>query len=138
MDEATLNAYERDAAGFAKEWNEQPSPLDMYDLLSRYFHPGPTADIGCGSGRDLAWLVSNGYDACGFDASPALVRQARSVYDELDVREALTPEHVLWRRIHSSNQGRRRADARGDYARVLKSALDRRRQAAAEAPPEGR
>jgi len=57
---------------------------------------------------------------------------------ELDVREALTPEHVLWRRIHSSNQGRRRADARGDYARVLKSALDRRRQAAAEAPPEGR
>jgi SAM-dependent methyltransferase len=91
MDEATLNAYERDAAGFAKEWNEQPSPLDMYDLLSRYFRPGPTADIGCGSGRDLAWLVSNGYDACGFDASPALVRQARSVYDELDVREAALP-----------------------------------------------
>jgi len=55
---------------------------------------------------------------------------------ELGVRETLVPEHVLWRRIHSSNHGLRHADARGDYARVLKSALDRRR-AAAESRPEG-
>jgi hypothetical protein len=50
---------------------------------------------------------------------------------DLGLREALLPEHVLWRRIHGANHGLQRADARGDYARVLKSALDRRREAAA-------
>lgn len=50
---------------------------------------------------------------------------------ELGVREALIPEHVLWRRVHTSNHGRLHADARADYARLLKWALDRRRRAAA-------
>lgn len=48
---------------------------------------------------------------------------------EQGLREALVPDHVLWRRVHSGNHGIRRRDARGDYARVLKSALDRRRAA---------
>jgi len=47
---------------------------------------------------------------------------------DLQVRETLISEHVLWRRIHASNHGRRHAAARGDYARVLKAALDRRRR----------
>jgi glycosyltransferase involved in cell wall biosynthesis len=50
---------------------------------------------------------------------------------DLGLRETLVPEHVLWRRIHGANHGLLRADARSDYARVLKSALDRRRAAAA-------
>lgn len=48
---------------------------------------------------------------------------------ELGVREALIPDHVLWRRVHGANHGRLRADAREDYARLLKWALDRRRAA---------
>jgi glycosyltransferase involved in cell wall biosynthesis len=46
---------------------------------------------------------------------------------ERGVRERLVGDHVLWRRLHGSNNGVVRADARTDYARVLKRALDRRR-----------
>lgn len=53
---------------------------------------------------------------------------------ELGLREKLIPAHVVSRRIHSSNHGVRRIDARTDYARVLKWALDRRRAAATGNP----
>jgi hypothetical protein len=42
---------------------------------------------------------------------------------------------VLWRRVHASNHGLLRGGgARGDYARLLKAALDRRRAADRSAP----
>ncbi len=58
---------------------------------------------------------------------------------DLGQHETLIGNHVLWRRIHGENHGIRRADARVDYARVLKSALDRRRAAANQrsGSPEG-
>jgi len=38
------------------------------------------------------------------------------------------PEIVVRRRLHRDNHGRRRIDARPDYARALKNVLDRRRK----------
>src|SRR5262249_26819081 len=61
MDQTTLAAYDRDAAAFAREWETQPAPSDLHDVVRRFFAPGPTADIGCGSGRDTAWLGRNGF-----------------------------------------------------------------------------
>jgi glycosyltransferase involved in cell wall biosynthesis len=46
---------------------------------------------------------------------------------EQGVHEVLLGDHVLWRRLHGSNLGLVRRDARTEYARVLKWALDRRR-----------
>ena len=46
---------------------------------------------------------------------------------ETDLNTVMIPEIVLERRIHPSNQGTREQSAAGDYARVLKAALDRRR-----------
>jgi hypothetical protein len=65
MDEATLNAYERDAAGFAKEWNEQPSPFDSaFDKQSVVDALSPHAvflfdreDISASSGKRVHRLV---------------------------------------------------------------------------------
>ena len=69
MDRTTLAAYDKDAAAFAKDWHEQPPPVDLYDVVARFFVKGGTAaDIGCGSGREVAWLNANGYPATGFDA----------------------------------------------------------------------
>jgi glycosyltransferase involved in cell wall biosynthesis len=48
---------------------------------------------------------------------------------EQDLRIMLLREVLLFRRLHSANQGRQRRDARGDYARILKASLDRRRAA---------
>lgn len=46
---------------------------------------------------------------------------------ELRLREAMLDEHVLTRRLHATNHGRLHMNERADYARVLRSALDRRR-----------
>jgi glycosyltransferase involved in cell wall biosynthesis len=46
---------------------------------------------------------------------------------EIGLIERMLPGIVLRRRYHESNTGRIRAGSRGDYARVLKAALDRRR-----------
>lgn len=48
---------------------------------------------------------------------------------DLGVREKLLGDHVLSRRLHTTNHGIVRLDRRVDYAHVLKRALDRRRAA---------
>ena len=91
MDRTTLGAYDHDAAAFADDWEAQPVPTDMYDLVRRFFRPGPTADIGCGAGRDTAWLDANGYSACGYDASQGLLREARRRHPHLRFLPAVLP-----------------------------------------------
>ena len=75
MDLKTLSAYDTGAAGFAKEWHDQPPPADLHAIVQRFFRPGPTADIGCGSGREVAWLAANGYAATGYDCSDSRWRR---------------------------------------------------------------
>ena len=92
MDRLTLDAYEAAAAEFSRAWHDQPAPDDMYGLLKRHFGAGPTADIGCGAGRDVAWLAVNGFAAVGYDPSLALLAQARTRYPGLSFRSAALPE----------------------------------------------
>jgi SAM-dependent methyltransferase len=91
MDAATLRAYDADAAAFAKDWHEQPPPADMHDVVRRFFLPGMTADIGSGSGRDVAWLAANGFPAVGYDPSAGLLAQARARYPDLAFHSAALP-----------------------------------------------
>lgn len=90
-DPQTLDAYANAAADYARDWNEQPAPLDMYALLTGHFKAGPTADIGCGSGRDAAWLAEQGFQVYGFDASPELLAQARQSHPGLPFMPAALP-----------------------------------------------
>lgn len=93
MDRQTLSAYDRDAAAFAKDWHEQPAPVDLHDVVNRFFiKGGATADIGCGSGREVAWLNANGFPAEGFDASEGLLTEARSRYPQLKFAHAELPD----------------------------------------------
>jgi SAM-dependent methyltransferase len=92
MDKDTLLAYDAASAAFAKDWNEQPAPSDLHRIVRCYFRPGPTADIGCGAGREVAWLVANGFDAEGFDASEGLLREARRLHPQLRFGIAVLPE----------------------------------------------
>jgi SAM-dependent methyltransferase len=92
MDRDTLAAYQAGAEGFARDWHEQPPPADLHALIRRFFRPGGrTADIGCGSGRDVAFLAANGFDAIGYDASDALLEQARLRYPKLAFAAASLP-----------------------------------------------
>jgi SAM-dependent methyltransferase len=92
MDRSTLAAYDKDAASFAQEWHEQPAPVDLQDIVRRFFvKNGATADIGCGSGREVAWLNANGYPAAGFDASEGLLTEARRRYPDFKFVQAELP-----------------------------------------------
>jgi SAM-dependent methyltransferase len=55
-------------------------------------HTGSTADIGCGSGRDTAWLTANGYPTRGFDASKGLLAEARTRYPHIEFSKPVLPE----------------------------------------------
>ena len=92
MDHPTLRAYDKDAAAYAKDWHEQPAPVDLHETVRRFFiKGGRTADIGCGSGREVAWLNANGFTAEGFDASDGLLEQARARYPQLKFSHAELP-----------------------------------------------
>lgn len=92
MDRETIGAYDAGAAGFAKDWHDQPAPTDLHDIVRRYFRPGRTADIGCGSGREVAFLAAAGFDAVGYDASDALLEHARLRYPKLPFHIGVLPE----------------------------------------------
>ncbi|TWB20899.1 methyltransferase family protein [Nitrospirillum amazonense] len=93
MDQQTLAAYDTAAGAYAEDWHGQPPPSDLHELIRRYFAPGrPTVDIGCGSGREVAWLVANGYPAVGYDASEGLLAQARARYPGQDFHAATLPD----------------------------------------------
>lgn len=88
----TLLAYDSDARAYADEWHDQPPPVDLHETVRAYFEPGPTADVGCGSGRDTAWLSAHGYPAVGFDASTGLLDEARRRYPDLSFVDAALPD----------------------------------------------
>ena len=92
MDAPTLAAYDQDAAAFAAEWLAQAPPEDMYALLREHFAAGPTLDVGCGAGRDTAWLAANGFGARGVDASAGLLARARTAHPALRFDLAALPE----------------------------------------------
>lgn len=93
VDPATLAAYDTAAAGFAQDWHGQPAGTDLQETVRRYFKPGGiTADIGCGAGREVAWLSANGFPCVGFDASEGLLAQARQRYPDLKFIASTLPE----------------------------------------------
>jgi len=92
MDHQTLAAYDAEAPNFARDWHAQPPPVDLHAVVKRFFRPGRTADIGCGSGREVAWLDGNGFAAIGYDPSEGLLREARARYPRLTFATAALPD----------------------------------------------
>lgn len=91
MDQQTLNVYTQDATMLCATYRNSV-PADLYRFIQQHFHLGQaTADIGCGSGRDVAWLEAHGYPTTGYDASGAMLTEARRAYPGIDVREAALP-----------------------------------------------
>ena len=92
MDIRTLGAYDQNSASFAKDWDEQPPATDLHALVRKYFRSGRTADVGCGSGRDAAWLSSNGFPTVGFEPSKGLLEEARRRHPNVQFQVAALPE----------------------------------------------
>lgn len=92
MDHETIAAYERTAAVRCARYR-LIMPTELRQFAHGFFLPGqPSADIGCGSGRDVAWLGQQGFPTVGYDASPAMLAEARLAYPGIDVRLDALPE----------------------------------------------
>ena len=62
---------------------DQFGDIDIYvfdQLLRGRIGPGMRVfDAGCGGGRNLVYLLRNGYDVCGNDENPAAVTQVKAL-----------------------------------------------------------
>lgn len=62
---------------------DQFGNIDIYvfdQLLRGRIAPGMRVfDAGCGGGRNLVYLLRNGYEVCGNDADPAAIAQVRAL-----------------------------------------------------------
>ncbi|MBT3584888.1 MAG: methyltransferase domain-containing protein [Halobacteriovoraceae bacterium] len=100
MDFKTLNRYQESANTFIdRYYNAKPGRL--YELMATFFKMGGTTlDIGCASGRDLAYLKGAGYQVEGLDAVAAFVEHCQETlkdvpvfYDSLPHLEKLDSNH---------------------------------------------
>lgn len=82
MDPKTLAYYTENATEIARRYESVVSPVERYFALA--FTPGARVlDVGCGSGRDTACLLNNGYDAYGIEPVEALRHAAMAAHPEL-------------------------------------------------------
>ena len=77
MDPATLQAYDTRASEFAARYGAADlAPL--HRLLLAHLPPaGRLLEIGCGTGREAAFLAEHGFTVIATDASAAMLDQAR-------------------------------------------------------------
>jgi SAM-dependent methyltransferase len=92
MDSRTLDAYEWQAEKIFTRHTSFDRTTHHERLLD-WRHPGEaTADIASGSGTDLAWLVSLGFPAVGYEPVAGLRQLATATFPEIDVRESSLPD----------------------------------------------
>jgi ubiquinone/menaquinone biosynthesis C-methylase UbiE len=81
FDQMTRSAYDEIAADFARVNGAMPeSSIAAADWLCSRVPPGSRVlDVGCGAGRDMAWLSSRGLRVTGADLSAGMLAPARSI-----------------------------------------------------------
>ncbi|MBY0515394.1 MAG: methyltransferase domain-containing protein [Bacteriovoracaceae bacterium] len=73
MDPITLKAYSDNSDRLIKSYTTM-KPRRLYELIATFFHrQASTLDVGCGSGRDLAFLQGSGFKIEGLDAVPEFI-----------------------------------------------------------------
>ena len=82
----TLAYYDANAAEVCARY-ETANPQAAHDLLLKTFPPQcRVLELGAGSGRDGAFLLAQGYDWTGLDASASMMAQAALFHPECDGR----------------------------------------------------
>ena len=92
MDHLTISTYNSEAKNIANR-HENLIPERLYQLITDFFeHKGTSLDIGCGSGRDTAWLAANNFNPIGVDASIGMLTEVRRRHPYLPVALSNLPE----------------------------------------------
>jgi SAM-dependent methyltransferase len=69
---------ERYASGQLPWDTGQPEPLLVEFVKSGAVTPGPTLEIGAGTGTNAIWMAERGFDVLGVDVSPLAVERAQA------------------------------------------------------------
>lgn len=79
LDKRMREAYDRIAAEYAAQNSEMRAGLERWGLrfVEEVGHAAPVLDLGCGAGRDTAWLAARGVRVVGTDLSAGMLAQAR-------------------------------------------------------------
>lgn len=84
-DERTIEVYDEKAPEYARRYGGVELPL--WHRVMNYLKPGATVlDLGCGTGRDVAFLQKKGFDAYGVDASVGMIEAAKEAHPNLGNR----------------------------------------------------
>lgn len=92
----TLSYYNNNSDKLAIRY-ESANVDDIHRLILELIPPGSKIlELGFGSGRDLAFANSKGYDVYGIDGSLSLLNQAEKIHPELigKLREGLIPNDL--------------------------------------------
>jgi ubiquinone/menaquinone biosynthesis C-methylase UbiE len=104
-EERLRDAYDRIAPGFAVRNAEMPA--EFRDVFGPRFlelarraagdSPPPVLDVGCGAGRDAAWLTVGGAAVTGVDLSAGMLAQARNQMGHMGsaAQPGATPPRLL-------------------------------------------
>ena len=83
MGHSTLNYYNQNALNAAERY-ESADVTQLHDFLSAGLKPGGRLlELGCGSGRDAAFMVRQGFHVLATDGCAAMVEQAKHHHPEL-------------------------------------------------------
>ena len=109
---------------------EQFGQIDIYlfdQLLRGRIWPGMTVvDAGCGGGRNLVFLLREGYDVVALDSSPEAVRAVRALAADLAPRLSVRGRARRHRRLR--DQPREPQGVPGRAPRAAQGAVLRRRR----------
>jgi glycosyltransferase involved in cell wall biosynthesis len=109
---------------------EQFISPDLSDAERAALRPPPDEMLGITRGAMV--LARDAFERVGPFSDGWVVAEFIDWYAkarDAGLTEVEVPEVLLRRRLHASNTGRRRSDAREDYPRVMRRLLERRRQA---------
>ena len=83
MKSNTINYYDECASSLISRY-ESADVSEVQELLLQTFGKNSTLlEIGCGSGRDAAFMVKNSYDVIAVDGSKSMIEEARKIHPEL-------------------------------------------------------
>jgi SAM-dependent methyltransferase len=72
-----LNYYRQHSRDYFERTVTADAAAILQPVVDLVPPPARVLDVGCGSGRDLAWLRAKGYSGFGIEAAPELARRAR-------------------------------------------------------------
>ncbi len=78
--------YDTNAVKITREYENVPGSRFLAQIIDEIPKEGKVLDLGCGSGRDAAYLYSLGFDVYGLDGSEAMLEEAKKLHEELTDR----------------------------------------------------